>query len=64
MYDLRASPENSTLDAMVICGGIREHAAPIRAHIPKGMVLPGIELDMQANIGNDEMMSSDASKSE
>ncbi|MEM7091081.1 MAG: hypothetical protein AAF496_16095 [Pseudomonadota bacterium] len=62
--DLLASPENSALDAMVICGGIKEHAAPIRARLLRDVALPGMGLDMQANIRNDEMMSSDASEAD
>ncbi len=37
------------LDALVFCGGIGEHAAPIRARALEGMGFLGLELDSGAN---------------
>ncbi len=45
------------LDALVFCGGVGEHAAPIRARALSGMGYLGLELDGAANARNGPVIS-------
>ena len=50
------------LDAIVFCGGIGEHAAPIRESVLEAMEWIGVELDLARNRENQGIISSDRSR--
>jgi acetate kinase len=50
------------LDAIVFCGGIGEHAAPIREYVLEAMEWIGVELDLDRNRAGETIISSDRSR--
>ena len=50
------------LDAIVFCGGIGEHAWPVRERVLEGMEWIGVELDRTANRAGAQLISSDRSR--
>ena len=52
----------SGVDGIVFCGGIGEHAAPIRERICDGLGYLGIAIDPQANQRNAREISTGATR--
>ena len=50
------------LDALVFCGGVGEHAAPIRARVLEGMEFLGLQLDTEANLAGGPCISRGAAQ--
>ncbi len=50
------------LDTLVFAGGIGENAPLVRARICQGLEFLGLELDESRNAGDQEVISSDASR--
>lgn len=50
------------LDAVVFTGGIGEHSAHVRQAVLEGMAWLGVELDEEANLGNETIISSRRSR--
>jgi acetate kinase len=50
------------IDVLVFTGGIGEHAAPVRARVCELAAWLGVRIDLPANLGNGEYISTPDSK--
>ncbi len=50
------------VETLVFSGGIGEHAAPVRARACEGLSFLGIELDLERNLANEGLISTESSR--